>query len=51
MIDNILSILGIDNEIIRSFEEYCGIKLPKEFLKKYNGAITETNIFKYDGRE
>ncbi|WPC42735.1 SMI1/KNR4 family protein [Clostridium sp. JS66] len=42
------------DEVISSFEEYCGVKLPKEykeFLKINNGAIPKTNTFNYEGRE
>jgi len=43
-----------DDEVISSFEEYCRVELPKEykeFLKVNNGAIPQTNIFNYGGRE
>lgn len=43
-----------DDEVISSFEEYCGVELPeeyKEFLKLNNGAIPQTNTFNYGGRE
>lgn len=39
---------------IREFEEYCGVSLPieyKEFVKKYNGAVPETNVFNSNGKE
>nr|WP_277922436.1 SMI1/KNR4 family protein [Bacillus toyonensis] len=37
-----------NDELIESFEEYCEIKLPTDFidfLKKYNGSIPITNVF------
>jgi len=51
-IDSILLIPS--DQRIRGFEEYCRVRLPveyKEFLKKYNGAIPETNVFDHNGRE
>lgn len=43
-----------DDEVIRSFEEYCRVELPEEykgFLKANNGAIPQTNTFNHEGRE
>lgn len=40
-----------NDELIESFEEYCEIKLPTDFidfLKKYNGSIPITNVFLHE---
>ncbi|MBJ8206245.1 SMI1/KNR4 family protein, partial [Bacillus cereus] len=43
-----------NDELIESFEEYCEIKLPTDFigfLKKYNGSIPITNVFSHGKNE
>ncbi|ADH05623.1 MULTISPECIES: SMI1/KNR4 family protein [Bacillus] len=43
-----------NDELIESFEEYCEIKLPNDFidfLKKYNGSIPITNVFSHEKNE
>lgn len=43
-----------NDELIESFEEYCEIKLPTDFidfLKKYNGSIPITNVFLHEKNE
>ncbi|MCU4969347.1 SMI1/KNR4 family protein [Bacillus toyonensis] len=43
-----------NDELIESFEEYCEIKLPNDFidfLKKYNGSIPITNVFLHEKNE
>ncbi|MDM5187369.1 SMI1/KNR4 family protein [Bacillus sp. DX4.1] len=42
------------DELIQSFEKYCEIKLPDDFidfLKTYNGSIPITNVFTHKNHE
>lgn len=53
-INNNSILVAPSDERIESFEEYCGVMLPQDFIlfiKKFNGAVPLTNIFFHDGRE
>ncbi len=51
--DSIVFPLPTD-QLIDSFESFWKVKFPedyKDFLKKYNGAVPETNVFTFKRRK